>query len=75
MLKHLPAFKVRGVDTTGSGDVFHGAFAAALAWGETPAEARMPIFSAFVTKSGLDNHWHLRKFLRHRLFGGKWQSV
>ena len=30
---HLPAFKVNVVDTTGCGDVFHGAYAAALARG------------------------------------------
>lgn len=29
--RHLPAFKVNVVDTTGCGDVFHGAYAAALA--------------------------------------------
>ena len=29
--KHLPAFRVRAIDTTGCGDVFHGAYAAALA--------------------------------------------
>jgi len=31
--KHLPAFTVKTVDTTGCGDVFHGAYAAALARG------------------------------------------
>lgn len=30
---HLPAFPVRAVDTTGCGDVFHGAYAAGLAGG------------------------------------------
>ena len=32
---HLPAFKVNTVDTTGCGDVFHGAYAAALIRGKT----------------------------------------
>jgi ribokinase len=30
---HVPAFHVTPVDTTGCGDVFHGAYAAALAFG------------------------------------------
>jgi sugar/nucleoside kinase (ribokinase family) len=32
-VRHLPAFRVQAVDTTGCGDVFHGAYAAALARG------------------------------------------
>ena len=32
---HLPALKVQAVDTTGCGDVFHGAYAACLAQGES----------------------------------------
>ena len=31
--RHQPAFKVEAIDTTGCGDVFHGAYAAALARG------------------------------------------
>jgi sulfofructose kinase len=32
-VKHQPAFKVKAVDTTGCGDVFHGAYASTLARG------------------------------------------
>jgi sulfofructose kinase len=38
MLQHQPAFRVRAVDTTGCGDVFHGTYAAALAMGGTLSE-------------------------------------
>ena len=34
MVHHFPAFKVEVVDTTGCGDVFHGAYAACIAQGE-----------------------------------------
>jgi sulfofructose kinase len=33
VVRHQPAFEVKAVDTTGCGDVFHGAYAAALAQG------------------------------------------
>ncbi len=36
---HQPAFRVEALDTTGAGDVYHGAFVYALAMGETIAEA------------------------------------
>lgn len=31
-VRHQPAFRVKTVDTTGCGDVFHGAYGAGLAW-------------------------------------------
>ena len=33
---HIPAYKVRAVDTTGAGDCFHGAYAFALTEGKSP---------------------------------------
>ncbi len=44
-VQHFPAFVVPVLDTTGCGDVFHGAYCAALAWGE-PMESRVRIASA-----------------------------
>ena len=38
-VRDFPAFPVRAVDTTGCGDVFHGAYAACLARGEGVAQA------------------------------------
>jgi sugar/nucleoside kinase (ribokinase family) len=43
--RHLPAFPVEAVDTTGCGDVFHGAYCAALAW-KWPIERRLRFASA-----------------------------
>jgi sugar/nucleoside kinase (ribokinase family) len=36
---HVPGHRVRTLDTTGCGDVFHGAYAAALAFGYSPVGA------------------------------------
>lgn len=44
-VQHQPAFKVDAIDTTGCGDVFHGAYAAALAKG-MPAAERIRFASA-----------------------------
>lgn len=43
--QHQPAFRVPVVDTTGCGDVFHGAYAAALAYG-FPLSRRLRFASA-----------------------------
>jgi sulfofructose kinase len=44
-IKAYPAFTVDAVDTTGCGDVFHGAYAASLAKGES-IERRIAVASA-----------------------------
>lgn len=44
-VRHQPAFRVEVVDTTGCGDVFHGAYCAALAKG-MPAQERIRFASA-----------------------------
>jgi len=45
MPRHHPAFTVMAVDTTGCGDVFHGAYAARLARGDA-LEERIRVASA-----------------------------
>jgi sulfofructose kinase len=42
---HFPAYRVRAADTTGCGDVFHGAYAACIAQGE-PVPAAIKVASA-----------------------------
>ena len=52
--KHQPAFKVKAVDTTGCGDVFHGAYAFGLAC-NLPLEERLDLASAAAAlKAGRD---------------------
>ena len=48
---HMPAFKVDAVDTTGCGDVFHGAYAAALIRGETIPTAVLQASAAAAIKA------------------------
>ena len=38
-LRHLPAFKVKAIDSLGAGDAFHGAFTLALAEGRALTDA------------------------------------
>ena len=40
VLWHIPAYRVRAVDTTGAGDCFHGAYAFALTEGKPPRRLR-----------------------------------
>ena len=71
--RHFPAFAVETVDTTGCGDVFHGAYAAALAWG-WPLERRIAFASATAAlkttqpggQSGCPSRPDVEHFLRTR---------
>lgn len=68
--RHLPAFPVKAVDTTGCGDVFHGAYAAALARG-LGAEERLRIAAAAAAlkatqrggQAGIPNWRQVQRFL------------
>ena len=53
-LRHLPAFAVEAVDSTGAGDVFNGALAAALANGSALGEAARwaMVAAALSTRAG-----------------------
>lgn len=71
--EHLPAYRVKAVDTTGCGDVFHGAYAAALAR-ELPLGERMRFASAAAAlkatrhggQAGIPNLADVEYFLRYR---------
>lgn len=73
-VRHLPAFAVRAVDTTGCGDVFHGAYAASLARGEAPERAILVATAAAGLKAmqrggraGIPNREAVERFLAARL--------
>ena len=72
--QHLPAFPVTAVDTTGCGDVFHGAYAAALAKGLPLAERLRVAAAAAALKAtqpggqpGIPTWRALQQFLRQHI--------
>lgn len=75
----LPALAIAAIDTTGAGDAFHGAFAAALAAGMTWPETLDYASAAGAwcctktgARNGLATHRELQNFRQNRAFlGGK----
>jgi sulfofructose kinase len=72
-LRHVPGFDVRVVDTLGAGDVWHGAFALALAEGRQPPDAiRFASATAalkcmrFGGRAGAPTRAEVEQFLRER---------
>lgn len=70
---HQPAFHVQVVDTTGCGDVFHGAYAAALAQGESlPGAIRLASAAAAIKatrpggRAGIPDRAAVERFIRQR---------
>jgi sugar/nucleoside kinase (ribokinase family) len=71
--RHVPAFQVNAIDTTGCGDVFHGAYAAALAR-SLPLEERIRFASATAAlkatqhggQAGIPSRAAVEKFLRQQ---------
>ena len=70
---HLPAFRVPAIDTTGCGDVFHGAYAAALARGaELTVRLRFASAAAAIKatkhggQAGVPTRAAVNAFLRER---------
>lgn len=73
-IHHQPAFAVATVDTLGAGDVFHGAFATALAEGQNEAESLRWAAAAAALKcmrpggrAGIPTRPALEQFLKERL--------
>lgn len=69
-VEHVPAFRVQVVDTTGCGDVFHGAYTACLAQGECVSAAIRVAAAAAALKatqpggrSGIPNRAAVERFL------------
>jgi sulfofructose kinase len=54
---YFPAFRVRPVDTTGCGDVFHGVYAARIARGETVPHAVEAASAAAALKAAHPGGW------------------
>jgi sugar/nucleoside kinase (ribokinase family) len=72
-VRHLPAFRVKALDTTGCGDVFHGAYAMALARG-LPLLERLRFASAAAAlktmkrggQAGIPDKREVARFLARR---------
>jgi ribokinase len=71
-VQHVPAFPVQAVDTTGCGDVFHGAYAACLARGESVPRTIQVAAAAAALKAtqpggraGIPNRATVERFLSH----------
>lgn len=56
-LVSVPAFKVAAKDTTGCGDVFHGAYSLGLCEGQSPVEAARLAAAAAALKAERANGW------------------
>ncbi len=56
-VQQQPAFAIQPVETTGCGDVFHGAYAAAIAAGQRPAESIRWAAAAAAIYAARPNGW------------------
>lgn len=70
--QHVPAFQVNVVDTTGCGDVFHGAYAAALSRGNAIRQAVVVASASAALKAakpggrlGIPTLLEVEKFIQH----------
>jgi sulfofructose kinase len=76
-VRHFPAYRVQVADTTGCGDVFHGAYAACIAQGESvPMAIKVATATAGLKatqpggRTGIPNRATVDRFLREREKGG-----
>jgi sulfofructose kinase len=77
-VRHVPAHRVSVVDTTGCGDVFHGAYAACIAQGERVGRAIEVATAAAALKAtvpggraGIPDRPTVERFLRERTGSGQ----